>query len=422
MPYSERLPNGLVLHSLRGEADKDRFAAFNGECNNPSEGATCACLVHHNPETTPDDYWLVEDESSGQVVSSTCLLPWNARLGGIDLRLAQLEMVLTRLQYRGQGLVRLQMEHFEQAVKERGFDLSLIWGIPYYYRQFGYAYAIEGDFRQSLPSWKIPDLGAASLLRLRPAGAADIPSLVEWYAFAVQGLDFYIQRSLRFWRYLLEDARHPIEIVEDAQTGAPLGYAIISCSLDAVDVIESGLERMETALQLLRALKQQAAPKILVGGPATSSLAKAAISLGSLYVPGSQWLLRLPDLAAFLRRLAPLLEQRLLDSGWYSLNTGLILNLYRQAYRLRFEAGKLAGVDALGFVDASMGAEGGDLQLPPEAFLRLAFGFRSLDELVDAWPDTLVKPEARLLVESLFPKVEAYLATPYHYMGPVQDL
>ncbi len=424
MPYEEHLDGGLVLRAVRNDLDKERFAAFNAECNNPSEGATCACLLHHHPETTPDDYWLVEDEATGQVVSTTLLLPWNGRFGGIDLRLAQLEMVLTRPQYRGQGLVRLQMKHFEQVVKERGCHLSLIWGIPYYYRQFGYAYAIDGDFRQALPVWKIPAANPGSTaqgypgpVRLRPAAASDIPQLIQDYAAAVADLDFYIQRSPQYWRYLLEDAHHPIEIVEDAQTGASLGYVTLIRSAAALDVLESGLASPETALKVLQALKPQANQQVLIAGPVCSALVKIAISLGSQAAPGLQWLLRLPDVAGFLSRIGPILEQRLRDAGWSGLSSELVINLFRQAFRLHFEAGRLAQVDSLGFVDASMGADGGHLLIPPEAFVRLVFGYRGLDDLRDAWPDTLVRPEVRQLVETLFPSMQSYLYTPYHYLG-----
>jgi hypothetical protein len=84
---------------------------------------------------------------------------------------------------------------------------------------------------------------------------------------------------------------------------------------------------------------------------------------------------------------------------------------------MRFEAGRLAGVDSLVFVDASMGADGGHLCIPPEAFTRLVTGYRTLDDLYDAWPDIVVKPEVRNLVDVLFPRLESYLFTPYHYMG-----
>ena len=78
---------------------------------------------------------------------------------------------------------------------------------------------------------------------------------------------------------------------------------------------------------------------------------------------------------------------------------------------------KLRNVASAGFVDASMGADGGDLCIPPDAFVCLVFGYRSLDELADAWPDIVVKPQSRYLLQALFPKRQAYFWMPYLYCG-----
>jgi GNAT superfamily N-acetyltransferase len=144
MTFSQKIADDLTLRSLRDDVDKKRFADFSTVYNNPDEGATCACLAHHHPEMTNDNFWIIESDTTHKIVSTTCLIPWTLRFAGLDLRAAQLEMVLTHPEYRGRGLVRMQVKHFEQVVKEHDFDLSFIWGIPYYYRQYGYAYTNEG--------------------------------------------------------------------------------------------------------------------------------------------------------------------------------------------------------------------------------------------------------------------------------------
>ena len=171
----------------------------------------------------------------------------------------------------------------------------------------------------------------------------------------------------------------------------------------------------EVGLALLRLLKRKRRGEIRVAWPENNTLAQLARSLGS-QPTGSQWLLRIPDRLCFLEKIGPELEKRLAASAWQNLTTDLIINFYREAFKLRFVAGKLAGVEALGFVDTSMGADGGHLCIPPEAFLRLVLGYRSLEQLADAWPDIVVKPEVRRLVEVLFPRMTSYLHTPYHYM------
>lgn len=421
MSVDQQLGNNLVLRSLRDDADRERFAAFNAACNNPSEGATCTCLLHHYPGTTLEDYWIVEDTSTGEIVSSTCLIPWQCWFEGLDLRVAQLEMVLTHPVYRGKGLVRAQIQNFEQEILQRGYDLSIICGIPYYYRQFGYAYAIDMDRREELPGWRIPERspGDSEPVRLRPATESDLPRLVDLYPAAVSGLGFYTQRSADFWRYLITAAQYPTDLVENAGNGEIRGYVSLRRSEAQVTCLECGLPEAADCLGLLQHLKPHAGKKVVIIGSSHTPMVRLAHSLGSHVVENPQWLLRFPDLQRFLVRIGPVLEARLAISPWHGLTTEIIVNLYRKAYRLRFAAGKLGGVDALGFIDASMGVDGGDLCIPPDAFVRLVTGYRILDRLFDAWPDIVVKPEVRDIIDTLFPAVKSYLYMPYHYMGDV---
>jgi GNAT superfamily N-acetyltransferase len=411
-----QLSENLVLRSVRDDRDRDVFVSFNSACNNPLEGATCECLLYHHPNAADDNYWVVEDTARHEIVSTTLLIPWECRFAGIPLRTAQLEMVLTNPGYRGRGLVRRQMENYERAVQSRGYDVGIIWGIPYYYRQYGYGYAIEGETRESLPGWKIPlpAPGASMPIRIRPATVADVPLLTRTYADTTSRLDIRLERSPAHWRFLLEACRHPVNIVENGRTGEPCGYVTFQDRPGLVAVLESGLQSGEAALAVLQYLGGRGCPEILVAGPSTSAVTALAVSLGSKRIPGGQWLIRFPDVAQFLTRIAPVLECRLAASAWCGLTRSLIINLFRKAYRLRFEEGRVAGVDSLGFVDSSMGADGGDVQIPPDAFVRLVTGFRGLPDLYDAWPDTVVNPSARALVEVLFPRLSAYIYTPYH--------
>jgi hypothetical protein len=166
-------------------------------------------------------------------------------------------------------------------------------------------------------------------------------------------------------------------------------------------------------MAVLRQLKAETAGEIRLGGPGTQTLARIGRSLGSTARPAYQWLLRITDVARFLSKIGPLLERRVAASDCAGLTADLCINLYRQAYVLHFQAGKLARVERAGFVDASMGAEGGDLNIPPDAFVRLILGYRDLDQLRDAWPDAVVKAESRHVLDVLFPRVDSWVHMPY---------
>jgi hypothetical protein len=113
------------------------------------------------------------------------------------------------------------------------------------------------------------------------------------------------------------------------------------------------------------------------------------------------WYLRLPDLPAFLRHIAPALEQRLADSLLAGHTGQLALSFYRSGLRLSFEAGTLVGVEPW----LPSQEEDGDAAFPGLTFLQLLFGYRSLEELKHAFADCWTSSDGpRLLLEILFPK------------------
>jgi hypothetical protein len=52
--------------------------------------------------------------------------------------------------------------------------------------------------------------------------------------------------------------------------------------------------------------------------------------------------------------------------------------------------------------------------------VRLVLGYRTLDQLLDAWPDIVIRPSSRHLLETLFPKCRAYFSMPYFYFGKME--
>jgi hypothetical protein len=415
MPSCQDLGNGLMLRSVRSEADVEGFIALNEAVT--GEGAICDRLLRHHPETSLDDYLLVEDRRAGRVVSTTCLIPWRCRYEEIDLDVAMVEMVVTHPGYRRRGLVRAQIERLHRVMDERGFDLGIVQGIPYYYRQYGYAYALDHRPADSLPARHIPEGSpdGESAFRVRPAALADVAELVRLYDEAGSGWQVTVRRSPAYWCYLLERMRYPVRVVEEVRTGRTVGYLSVTCPAHGhtIEVGESGILTPEAGWAVLRHLKAETIGEVLLTGPATGTLVCLARGLGSDPIPAGQWLLRLADAGRFLSRVGPVLERRVARSDCAGLTATLTLNFYRRAIGLCFREGKLEGVEPLGFVDASMGTDGGDLCIPPEAFVRLAFGYRGLDDLRDAWPDTVVRGESRRILDVLFPRLEAALWMPY---------
>jgi hypothetical protein len=143
--------------------DIERVAAFNGLIHGSELAVTMRRLLRDYAGMEGRDIIFVENAATGEVVSSLVLLPWTLRCGGIPLPVGEMGMVGTLESHRGQGLVRIQTEYFMQRLRAHGCLLSLIQGIPYFYRQFGYEYAmpLEGGLR--LSGRELPAPPAAAL-------------------------------------------------------------------------------------------------------------------------------------------------------------------------------------------------------------------------------------------------------------------
>lgn len=403
--------DGLILRSVRGEADVARFIALNAAVTD--EGAIADRLLRHHPTTSHADYLLVEDERTGEAVSTTCLIPWQCHFDGVVLQTAMLEMVVTHPDYRQRGLVRSQINRFHQMVDERGYDLSIIQGIPYYYRQYGYAYGLDHTPLDLLPAWRVPDRTDVEPFAMRPATLADVESLIKLHDSSLVEHQLYVQRYPAYWRYLLQHKGYPVRMVENTRTGRAVGYLCLSAQGQHLRIHENGLADDAAGWAVLRQLKAETSGEIQVAGSSVNRLVRLVRSLGSQSPAGDQWLLRLPNIVDFLRKIAPVLERRLTQAGWTGLTTDLYINFFRHAVVLRFEEGRLQEVRSVGFVDASMGTDGGDLCIPPDAFIRLLFGYRTLDELQDAWPDIRKSASSRPLLDVLFPHLTGHILMPY---------
>src|SRR5512144_1979310 len=136
-----------------------------------------------HPTCGPENVTLVEDAQTGQIVSSMCLIPQTWTFEGIPFPVGRPEAVGTDPAYRRRGLVRAQFDVLHAQSDAAGHLAQGITGIPWYYRQFGYEYAIDlGGGRCVYPA-NIPALkpGEVEAYHLRLATPADIPFVVQMY-------------------------------------------------------------------------------------------------------------------------------------------------------------------------------------------------------------------------------------------------
>lgn len=415
IPYSQPAGDGFTVRTVADARDVDRVAEFNGLIHGPGVAGMTRSIFLHHPHTRGRDLIFVEEDSTGQVVSSLCVIPWVWRIDSAVIRSGEMGIVGTLAPYRRRGLIRAQAPYYQQRLRERGCVLSHIQGIPNYYRQFGYEYAmpLEGGIR--LEHRDVPKPGDAPFT-FRLAASGDIPALMALYDVAARDANIHTVRDRATWDYLLSrtagtdmEAEH--WLMHDA-AGAVAGYLRLpryhfDAELTVNETSRLSYDAAVAALQHLKALSiERGAPGLRLALPRDGALARLALACGAQDRGCYAWQIMLPDLPAFLRALAPALEQRIAGSPFAGLTREVPLGFYRQHYCLRFERGRLADVADTGLDDRGN-------NLPLRAFIPLALGYRSLEEQHAAFPDLGLHGSWRMLFETLFPRLKSFLCTVY---------
>jgi hypothetical protein len=414
-PVEQILPDGLILRTVHDGRDIERLAVFNGIIHGPELSSVVTGMSKHYPGMEPADWVFVEDPQSGEVLSSLCLVPWTLRYGSVDLHVGEMGLVGTLEAYRRRGLVRKQVDYFKRRLVERGCLLSFIQGIPYYYRQFGYEYALplEGGLRMT--GRELPDLTVPPFT-FRPATVDDLPVLQQFYDEAAADLAIGVVRNAAQWRYLLQHPRATTVVPEfwlvlDAQERVA-GYFMLPEHhfYEELSINEVSRLSFDAALAVLRRCREIAAERNLPGVrlnlPAHTTIARLAQAVGAHDMGTYSWQIHVTDMAALLRAIAPVLEERLAASPFASMTREVQFCFFRDSVLLRFVQGKIIEVTA-------GGAAQGTINFPPLKMIPLLFGYRTIDQLRLVTPDINVAGVWRLLVETLFPQTQGFIYSGY---------
>jgi hypothetical protein len=433
------LGDGLTLRTATA-ADAEPLAAFvgdvlRGQDSDASDPRMIAwtrdLLEGRHPSFAVADATVVTD-GSGAIVSCLHLVSQTWAYAGVPISVGQPELIGTSAKHRGHGLVRAQFEVIHRRSAERGHQMLAITGIPWFYRQFGYEMAIERGGGPSLPAAMLRSLPARPTgWSARAAVAGDAAFLADAGAAAAARALVTVPRDAALWRYELEGkhrdsaARRGIRVLE--RDGRAVGHVVHATSLwgDGFAVmafeVSAGVSWREAWITALHDL-------IAVGDELAAASPGAQFNTLSFWflghehplyrvarfppgIDGYAWYARVPDVAGFLRTVAPALERRLAASACAGHSGTLTLSFYRDGVRLGFERGRLS-VDAWRPDFTVQGLELGRPSSDPRrplamfpglTFLQLLFGYRSLEALEDAFPDCVVRThEARALLNALF--------------------
>ena len=186
--YRRVLEQGLLLRWSTPE-DVERLAALFCHVFRPQEADPAErywvrdMMGGRHPHITGHDFALVQDTRTGAIVASAGLFANPVTYEDVPFMLGRAVIVATEVPYRDSGLQRAIFELIHARSAARGHLAQGITGIPYFYRQFGYEYAIDLESTRHVYVAALPPLqaGEEAPYALRPATEQDIPLLLDLY-------------------------------------------------------------------------------------------------------------------------------------------------------------------------------------------------------------------------------------------------
>jgi GNAT superfamily N-acetyltransferase len=442
--YRRDMGDGLVLRWGR-EGDLERITelyglVFRNAADEPPNArlplwAADTASGRHPLVDDIGDFALVEDTRRGSIIAGLMMMRATWEYAGIPFGVGRPEAVASHPEYRNRGLVRAIFELFHARSAARGDLVQGITGIPYFYRQFGYEYALDlgGGFNVYFSA--VPKLkeGAVEPYRLRPATVADLADVIMLYERERTrhhgGAPLLVSARIDsdYWRWII--AGQNVEsgegwstwlIVDERDRAAGYvltrrlrwsdGVGVIGMSVEpgvsyaaVMPSVMRGLVALAPSIGMWRSDRPAPEPTKLVLRFGSEHPAYDVLAEGQrtpLDLPYA-WYLRVADLPAFLLRIAPALERRLAGSPLAGHTGELKLDFYRGGLRLVFANGRLTEAHDWRAPIWGDEAQGGFPQL---VFLQLLFGYRSLRELRSSFPDVWAGDAAAPLLEALFPK------------------
>jgi hypothetical protein len=253
--------------------------------------------------------------------------------------------------HQGQGIQRRLNTALDAELAAGEYDLAIIQGIPGFYHQFGYHYAILLENHLNLELRSV-DAEGANGWQLRQASLEDIPFLVQQDALYRRAYFLSAKRDEANWRYLLT---HSLETeyaseywIGENSNGDDRFYARLPFNGFGEGQIVSEVSEtisfagMQALLTLSKSrAKERGKPYIRFNLHNDSRPGRLAIAVGGQPGRPYAWQVKLPNPLRLLEKLTPVLEGRLAVSPLAGYTGIFQLDTYRSRFDLVWEQGRL---------------------------------------------------------------------------------
>lgn len=353
--------------------------------------------------------WLyIKDDKENELVSSICLVPLEWQIEDTRLPVCEMEFVGTLEHYRGKGLIKILNRLYENIMDQNGYILSVITGIPYFYRTLGYEFVSSLDERISIQASKIPNKKYENI-NIRKANSKDIPFIGSKYTqfhrnfyifnmfdpecFKFKYLQDQFNSTVRT-TYIFEEASVPINYFSFGMWYDKQNFEIYSPDLSKREII--------TLLQFVKTMGNYNENDIIrLSVSEYSPLYDYIISLGGTLDSTYGWQIKIPNLVKFLNLIRKIIEKRVKNSKFKGLTKVIRISNYEDTIELDFNNGKIENIE---IEKDHQNSKPTDISIPGALLYKLLLGDRTIDEISYIIKDAIVNISSKFLIETIFPK------------------
>lgn len=347
----------------------------------------------------------------GKVIAYANLFPMDLIIGGVKIKTGQIEFVATHKKYRSEGLFGKLHNKLVEYARQNDFLLLNIYGIPSYYKRFGYEFSIPIDHMSEMKVKDAVKLKKPKNYTIQKATLADADQMCRIYRrCCLKGADIYIPRDLKrfqvFFQYFTKPFKVDIKVVKKNRRTSGYFYTYFENDSNKVFLAELSGLNTESLPLALRAGAQKAIKEnfdsfwILSPGP--DPVFKIAQLYGaSEETPMYRYALqtRILNFEVFLRKLFPVLEKRIADSHFkgISISIPLVISGDRSVAMI-IRKGRISDLKKIAFPQKA-----DRLQMGINVWAKMLLGNRKISELAVTEPDFRCSHRLLPLAEVLFP-------------------
>ena len=336
---------------------------------------------------------------NGQLVGALRLTSYTIRIGEARLRMGGLGWVTTNPRFRKRGVATALMEDVLHYMREHGYHVSMLFGIPNFYHKFGYSTSLA-EYATTVTVGELSDIKVPKY-KLRKGKPGDISAISKIHnqheddvACSLIRGRAHISNQWRSWEN--------VQVMTNEQ-GKVFGYFVPRLKEQELILDEAGVLKREECRYLLHACAKLAhesyRDRIRFRMPPEHIVSRHLMQYRSNHVTcltrEEGGMLAVINPLETLESMLPEWEMLLQTHQLAVSDLELSFYIHKRSYRLRFHRGAL---------DITEGVVGKNrIGLQNSDLVHLLTGYIHLDDIL-ARQRRILSGDARTLLKVLFPK------------------